>query len=146
MSRLLTSERAISGMALYRRFLEEARRAVVSGSVVLAAQRLRQARLQPGCSRRKEGLGQWMDLYRSLPRRGLAGGWQETTFQGHTGSVSSVCLSSDGQYALSGGNATDSTLRLWEVATGRCARTFAGHGSTVMSVCLTADARYALSA
>jgi WD40 repeat protein/serine/threonine protein kinase len=65
------------------------------------------------------------------------------TFKGHTGEVFSVCLSADGQFALSGGD--DKILRLWEVATGQCLRTFTGHTRSVNSVCLNADGRFALS-
>jgi WD40 repeat protein len=65
------------------------------------------------------------------------------TFRGHKAKVSSVCLSSDARYALSG--SSDETLRLWEVGTGRCLRTFQGHTGAVNGVCLSADERYALS-
>ena len=64
-------------------------------------------------------------------------------FEGHTGSVNSVCLSADARLALSGSR--DNTLRLWEVATGRCVRTFEGHMRGVDDVCLSGDARLALS-
>ena len=47
------------------------------------------------------------------------------TFEGHTQGVHSVALSADGRWALSG--SYDNTLRLWEVASGRCVRTFEGH-------------------
>jgi hypothetical protein len=57
--------------------------------------------------------------------------------------VESICLSADSRWALSGGS--DKTLRLWEVATGRCLRTFEGHTFAVTSVCLSADGRWALS-
>ncbi|WP_052567882.1 protein kinase domain-containing protein [Ktedonobacter racemifer] len=65
------------------------------------------------------------------------------TFQGHTRRVTSVCLSADGRFALSGSG--DYTLRLWEVATGTCLRTFQEHTYDVTSVCLSADGRFALS-
>jgi WD40 repeat protein len=65
------------------------------------------------------------------------------TFEGHTTDVTSVCLSADGHFALSG--SYDKTLKLWEVATGRCLRTFEGHTNDVKSVCLSADGRFALS-
>lgn len=82
------------------------------------------------------------------------------TFEGHTGPVNSVCLSADGQYALSGGGASewvgnggpyselvsdDKTLKLWEVANGRCLRTFEGHAESVKCICMSADGQYALS-
>ena len=65
------------------------------------------------------------------------------TFEGHTHWVTSVFLSADGRYALSGSD--DNTLRLWEVSGGHCLRTFKGHTSQVNSVFLSADGRYALS-
>jgi hypothetical protein len=64
-------------------------------------------------------------------------------FAGHVGAVTSVCLSLDGRYALSGG--TDRTLKLWETASSQCLRTFAGHADAVTSVALSSDGRYALS-
>jgi WD40 repeat protein/serine/threonine protein kinase len=65
------------------------------------------------------------------------------TFEGHQGAVTSVCLSFDGRYALSG--STDATVKLWEIASGQCLRTFAGHADAVTSVAFSADGRYALS-
>ncbi len=65
------------------------------------------------------------------------------TLEGHRESVSCVCMSTDGRWALSGSK--DKTLRLWDVATGRCLRTIEGHTDEVTSVCLSADGRWALS-
>ena len=62
---------------------------------------------------------------------------------GHTANVQSVCLSPDGLWALSGSD--DKTLRLWEVATGKCVRVFEGHTSSVLSSYLSFDGRCALS-
>ena len=65
------------------------------------------------------------------------------TLEGHIDFVLSVCLSADGHYALSGG--LDTTLKLWEVSSGRCLRTFVEHSLRVNSVYLSADGGYALS-
>ncbi|HEY7326263.1 MAG TPA: protein kinase [Gemmataceae bacterium] len=65
------------------------------------------------------------------------------SFQGHRGAVTSVSMSFDGRYALSG--STDGTMKLWEIASGLCLRTFAGHGEAVTSVSMSADGRFALS-
>src|SRR5260370_1470726 len=54
-----------------------------------------------------------------------------------------VTLSADGHFVLSGSD--DQTLRLWEVATGRCLRIFQGHTDGVRSVSLSADGHFALS-
>ena len=70
--------------------------------------------------------------------------------------INSVCLSADGQYVLSGAGTVpswvtrregyDDTLKLWDVATGKCLQMFQGHTHPVQSVCLSANGRYALSA
>ena len=67
----------------------------------------------------------------------------QRTFTGHASNVTSVCLSADGQWALSG--SSDKTVRLWEVASGRCLRTFTGHTGYVRSVSLSADGLWVLS-
>jgi WD40 repeat protein/serine/threonine protein kinase len=65
------------------------------------------------------------------------------TSVGHREGVSSVCLSADGRFALSG--SADQTLKLWDVKTGQCLQTFLGHTNWVNSVCLSVDNRFALS-
>lgn len=62
---------------------------------------------------------------------------------GHSGKVTSVAISPDGKYALSG--AEDYTLKLWEIATGREIRTFKGHTDWVYAVAISPDGRQALS-
>ena len=72
----------------------------------------------------------------------LAGGRWIRTFY-HDDDVTSILFSADDRFALSG--SYDGTLRLWELATGRCLRIFEGHEDHVNSVCLNADSRLALS-
>lgn len=57
--------------------------------------------------------------------------------------VTSVCLSDDGRYALSG--SWNDTLKLWDLHTRNCLNTFEGHSSVVESVQLAANMKYALS-
>jgi TIR domain/WD domain, G-beta repeat len=66
-------------------------------------------------------------------------------FTGHTSLVFSVAFAPDGRSALSG--SADSTLKLWDVATGKEIRTFTGHTSfsLVLSVVFAPDGRSALS-
>jgi len=62
---------------------------------------------------------------------------------GHTASVTSVAFSPDGRYALSG--SMDTTLKLWEVDTGREVRSYSGHIHGVYSVAFSPNGRYVLS-
>lgn len=63
--------------------------------------------------------------------------------KGHSHYVSDVAISSDGQFALSG--SWDSTLRLWNLATGTTACRFIGHSKDVLSVAFSADNRQIVS-
>jgi WD40 repeat protein/serine/threonine protein kinase len=65
------------------------------------------------------------------------------SFKGHEGPISSVCMSRDGLFALSG--SADKTIKLWGSGTGQCLRTLTGHTDAVTSVYLTPDMKYTLS-
>jgi WD40 repeat protein/uncharacterized caspase-like protein len=62
---------------------------------------------------------------------------------GHANSVGSVAFAPDGKTVLSG--STDSTLKLWDVASGRLLRTLAGHSGTIKSVAFAPDGRTVVS-
>jgi hypothetical protein len=66
------------------------------------------------------------------------------TFKGHSSDVDTVTFSPDGRFALSGGD--DSTLKLWDIATGNVINTFSGHSTWVApSVAFLPDGRSAVS-
>ena len=56
---------------------------------------------------------------------------------GHSGTVNSLALSSDGQWLASG--STDISVKLWEVATGQEWRTLRGHTQAVNAVAFSRD-------
>jgi WD40 repeat protein/tRNA A-37 threonylcarbamoyl transferase component Bud32 len=86
-----------------------------------------------------------------LDLRDFAWGWYERryyrerqTLLGHTSSVKSVAFSGDGKLLASG--SADSTIRLWDVATGREKASLHGHSSLVQSVALSGDGKLLASA
>lgn len=61
---------------------------------------------------------------------------------GHIKRVNSVAFSPDGKYALTG--SWDSTLKLWDIASGREVRTFYGN-SKVTSIAISPNGKHVIS-
>ena len=59
--------------------------------------------------------------------------------KGHSNGVSSIAFSPDGQLIVSG--SSDSTVRLWDAATGSCRSTLEGHSDGVLSVAFWPDSQ-----
>lgn len=70
-------------------------------------------------------------------------GFAKRSLVGHSHFVQDVIMSSDGKFCLSG--SWDSTLRLWEVNSGRTIRHFLGHNKDVLSVAFSPDERKIVS-
>jgi WD40 repeat protein len=142
-SQVLPSETALAAWTDFERALSQAQEAAAEGDSVRAAQWIREARSLPGHGGRPEAMTLWSSLYVSLPRSALQGGWEAKSFALHLDAVTTVCLSNDGSFALSG--SADRTLRVWDVATGQCLRTLVGHSAEITSACFSADGLYILS-
>jgi WD40 repeat protein len=67
----------------------------------------------------------------------------EQVLTGHDGMARSVAVTADGATAVSGGD--DSTVRVWDLATGRQRAELTGHADRVLTVAVTADGATAVS-
>lgn len=135
---------AASASASYKQHLEEGKQAHARGDAVSALGAFEEARRQPGFQKDSEVLDEYAKLYPLLRHSRFAEGWEVRTFEVETYGVTSACLSADGRFAVPVG-IWQSTLNLWEVATGKCLRTFKGHTEHVSSAFLSADGLFALS-
>ena len=75
----------------------------------------------------------------------LVGVWyllQPDALVGHTGPVTSLLVSNDGRYAISGGGVGDSTIRVWDIAERRLHHVIKGQRGPVLSMALTHDDMY----
>jgi WD40 repeat protein/beta-lactamase regulating signal transducer with metallopeptidase domain len=69
-------------------------------------------------------------------------------FEGHTGPVNSLAVAPDGKRVLSCGSwpQGDSTLRLWDLDTGKAVRTFAGNGTArLQCAAFSPDGKFAFA-
>ncbi|HLM71763.1 MAG TPA: NB-ARC domain-containing protein, partial [Polyangiaceae bacterium] len=66
------------------------------------------------------------------------------TLEGHGDVVMGVAVTADGRLAVSASG--DSTLNVWDLATGQAVRALEGHSNRVKAVAVTADGRFAVSA
>ena len=77
-----------------------------------------------------------------------ASGQRVSALEGHTDIVAGLSISPDGRLLASGSNerllasgSNDTTVRLWDVASGQLVRTLEGHTWWVMSVAFAPDGR-----
>ncbi|MDW7973025.1 MAG: caspase family protein [Thermodesulfovibrio sp.] len=68
---------------------------------------------------------------------------REKIFEGRNRGVTSIAFSPDGRYIASGSH--DTTIKLWEVSSGKKMKTFKGHSSWITSVAFSPDGRYLAS-
>jgi len=72
------------------------------------------------------------------------GGALLRTLTGHTNSVNAVAISPDGKFAVSASD--DSTLKVWDLASGQELKTLTGHTNSVYAVAISPDGNFAVSA
>ncbi len=128
----------------FRKRMAWAQTAWRNGKATVAYRYLTQARSIPGYERAPESLKLNALIAKVLQRGTLRGDWLLWTGEEHHQGVTSVAVSPDGRHAVSG--SLDTTLRLWDIETGKCLRLFDGHWLGITSVAITPDARFVVSA
>ncbi|GAK57019.1 serine/threonine protein kinase with WD40 repeats [Candidatus Vecturithrix granuli] len=127
----------------FRKRMAWAKTAWRNGKATVAYRYLAQARSIPGYERAPEALKLNALIAKVLQRSTLRGDWLLWTGEEHHKGVTSVAVTPDGRLAISGSQ--DTTLRLWDIETGKCLRLFDGHWLAVTSVAITPDARFVIS-
>ncbi len=115
-----------------------------SGDQRRAALLVRQARNLAHTQKLRDEKTVQLDTLSNLLRANQVIGHLQATWQGHSGSVSSVAFSPDGRRVFSGSG--DNSLRLWDLATGKpLGQPWQGHSDLVYSVAFSPDGRRVVS-
>jgi serine/threonine protein kinase/WD40 repeat protein len=125
--------------------LERAEHAVVDREFSSALTLIREARQLPGHERTPRNLAAWKRLSLGCIRSHLRAAWLRSELTTDTAEVDCACLNRDATLALSGSRSRQrDTLRLWDVATGRCVHSFGGTRNEVSAVSMSSDGMVAL--
>ncbi|MDN3258623.1 protein kinase [Streptomyces sp. CSDS2] len=125
---------------LAARAVREAERGHTAAALAL----LREARALPGHERSPELMAAWRRLAPVTRPSGFRTAWLSRRLAGDGASLTDVCVTPDGRFALSGGH-SDDAVWAWDLATGRRVRRLVGHTGKVLALCATPDGRYAVS-
>jgi WD40 repeat protein/serine/threonine protein kinase len=139
---------AVARLTLHRReineLLEAGRACLERGLASESYRLLRQAGATTGYARDREVLDRVNDcaMKGHARRTGLKDTWQVRCFEGNSDSITSVCISPDARFALTGSE--DKTIRFWDMQNGREVRRFE-ETKPISYICFSPDGRLALS-
>jgi WD40 repeat protein/serine/threonine protein kinase len=146
---LLCKVRDLAGLRLEKEkaqgLLESAKALMETGAYQEAYRVLRDVQAIPAYERDREAIRLLTQcgIRAKGKRKGLRSAWCFRTLTGHRDQVNAVGFSPDGRYLVSGSR--DTTVRLWEVATGQEVRRLEGDLGNVTGVCFSPDGRHLLS-
>ena len=127
----------------FQKLLSRAQAAIRDEKFSTAYTFLALARSVPGYERAPEAMELNASLGKLLRRKTLREGRLLKTLIGHTNTISTVAITTDGRLAISGSR--DRDLRIWVISTGVCLRSLQGHRDLVSCVDLSQDKRFAVS-
>jgi len=127
----------------FRQQMSWAQAALETGKAVTAYKYLTHARSIPGYERAPELLTFNATISKTLPRKSLRGKWLLRIFKGHNKGVTTVVVTPDERFVVSGSK--DTTLRMWDLVTAKCTRIFKGHEQSITAGMITPDGRFVVS-
>ncbi|GAK50003.1 serine/threonine protein kinase with WD40 repeats [Candidatus Moduliflexus flocculans] len=127
----------------YGKYIARADTAMNQGKIATAYTFLALARAVPGYERDPAALALNLKLGMQLQRKTLREGRLIRNIEGHTDFITSISVTPDGRFAVSGGR--DRTVRVWTLANGTSLRELKGHRGSVSCVAVSPDRYFALS-
>ncbi|PID59082.1 hypothetical protein CSB45_01360 [candidate division KSB3 bacterium] len=127
----------------FYKLLSRASLAAHTGKLSTAYTFLSLARAVPGYERDPEVKALNAHLGTLLQRKTLREGHVIKTLHGHTNTISTVAVTPDGRFAVSGSR--DHDLRVWVLSTGVCLRHLQGHRDAISCVDISKDKRFVVS-
>ncbi len=143
LSRVVGIEEVLSIQNAFEKDLERARLFMDEGDHAAAAQRIRDARRQPGFENHPLAFDLWGRLYAHLPRLKPDKAWERITLNNPEGGVTTLAMDRAGTRLISGDQR--GTLKLWEIEKGQPTQTLTGHRGAIRALRVTEDGQWALT-
>jgi WD40 repeat protein len=138
----------LSGQAnIVRNAIKAVRSALNNGRPKDAYQEVNRTRQVAGYERNADLIQLSREIGLFGRRRGLRGAWFVRQLEGHEDSVNCVSVLENGRLVISG--SSDGTVRIWELATGKCLHILkippGRRGQGIFALCTSEDGRWVLS-
>jgi len=138
-----SSVKAIEDAVKFDNFLKEGEELFKKGAYSEVLKIIDKARNLPGYEQSKTALDLKYKVSVKGIRQGLNTAWFLKNFEGHKNKVTSISITSDDRFVLSGSQ--DKTIGLWDLEKGQFVKNLEGHSRSVTSLCLSSDGVFALS-
>ncbi|MBF0357770.1 MAG: serine/threonine protein kinase [Magnetococcales bacterium] len=143
LSQITASEKAFKASAAYEKHLEEAREFLAKRNAISALHAVYKARSQEGFSRGDAAMAVLDNISMFLPREQFLGGWESTSWQEHSATISSTAFHPDDHWLIAGDHSGE--LTIWGVDDEKLVRRIQAHGGPVEAISVSHDGSRVLS-